>query len=96
MLQKYSEGETLKMGMKNHTWLGHCEGRHHMFSGMHFLLALQAEPARVVAVAKKGGICLTSGTQRWWLDPTFRRMLDSAALRMGHAGGLHRGVADSG
>ena len=51
MLQKYFESETLKKGEKNHTWLGHCEGRHHMFSGMHFLLALQAEPAGAVAVA---------------------------------------------
>ena len=51
MLQKYFESETLKKGKKNHAWLGHCEGRHHMFSGMHFLLALQAEPAGAVAVA---------------------------------------------
>ena len=55
MLQKYFENETLMKGEKNHTWLGHCEGRHYLSSGMHFLLALQVEPAGAALVATHMG-----------------------------------------
>ncbi len=51
MLQKYFERETVKRGETNHSLCAHCEGRHQMFSGMHFLLALQAKPEGAATVA---------------------------------------------